>query len=122
MMRRNLTLPDRVLDKPTSKVMKTMPILCTLAVGVFLPLEAATLCKAHKGGIKIPPQKPIDHSAEELFKSLDTNHDGFLSLDEFKASPQALKSPNKAEELFKACDTSHDGKVSYIEFKAQYKK
>jgi hypothetical protein len=59
-------------------------------------------------------------TAEEIFKQLDTNGDGFLSLDEFKASRQGQKDPAKAEERYKKMDTKGDGKVTLEEFKAAH--
>ena len=38
---------------------------------------------------------------EEIFKKLDANNDGSVSLEEFKAGPRAQKEPEKAEEAFK---------------------
>ena len=64
------------------------------------------------------PDKPKHPNPEEMFKTLDTNSDGSLSLDEFKASPKAQKNPAKAEERFKKMDTNSDGSVSLEEFKA----
>jgi hypothetical protein len=55
---------------------------------------------------------------EEFFKKLDSNGDGGISLDEFKAGPRAQKDPAKAEERFKKLDTNSDGKVSLEELKA----
>ncbi len=54
---------------------------------------------------------------EEVFKKLDTNHDGSLSLEEFKAGPKAKQDPAKAEEIFKKMDKGGDGKVTLEEFK-----
>ncbi len=55
---------------------------------------------------------------EEIFKKLDTNNDGVLSLDEFKASKRAQQDPAKAEANFKAMDKNGDGVLSLEEFKS----
>ena len=57
-------------------------------------------------------------SPEEIFKKLDTNNDGVISLDEFKAGPRAQKEPDKAEAAFKKMDKDGDGKLTLEEFKA----
>jgi Ca2+-binding EF-hand superfamily protein len=54
----------------------------------------------------------------EAFKKLDTNGDGKISLDEFKAGPMGKKDPAKAEEMFKKKDTDGDGFLSLEEFSA----
>ena len=57
-------------------------------------------------------------SPEQIFKKLDTNGDGFLSLAEFKARPKAQENPARAEAVFKKIDTNGDGKISLDELKA----
>ena len=64
------------------------------------------------------PDKPKHPNPEEMFKKLDTNSDGSISLEEFKASPKAQKDPAKAEERFKKMDADSNGSVSLEEFKA----
>jgi hypothetical protein len=54
----------------------------------------------------------------EAFKKLDTNSDGNISLEEFKASPMGKKDATKAEEAYKKMDKDSDGKLTVEEFKA----
>jgi Ca2+-binding EF-hand superfamily protein len=56
---------------------------------------------------------------EAQFKKLDTNSDGTLSLDEYKAGPEGVKDLAKAEAKFKKLDTNSDGVLSLDEYKAQ---
>jgi len=51
------------------------------------------------------------------FSDLDKDHDGRLTLDEFKAGFQDLANP---EEKFKSLDTNGDGFLSISEYKAGY--
>ena len=59
---------------------------------------------------------------EEMFKKLDSNNDGSISLDEFKAGPIGKKDAAKAEEIFKKKDKDGDGKLSKEEATAEHKK
>jgi EF-hand domain pair len=58
------------------------------------------------------PRKP----PAEIFKMIDTDQDGKLSLDEVKNSPRGKKDPAKAEEMFKKKDKDGDGFLSPKEF------
>ena len=89
---------------------KLITILAALAVTVsFATAADAAKKEAKKAGGASP---------EERFKKLDTNGDGFLSLDELKASPQGQKDPSKCEAMLKAKDKDGDGKLSPEEFAA----
>lgn len=55
---------------------------------------------------------------EKVFKKLDANSDGAVSLDEFKAGPRAQKDPEKAAEIFKKIDADSNGSISLEEFKS----
>ena len=64
-----------------------------------------------------PPGK--GHPApEEIFKKLDADSSGSVSLEEFKASPRAKENPEKAEEMFKKIDKDGNGELSLEEFKS----
>jgi hypothetical protein len=79
---------------------------------------AASLCFGQEG------QPPREHgkgkrpNPEEIFKRLDANSDGAVSLDEFKAGPRAKEHPEKAEEIFKKMDKDGNGSLSLEEFKS----
>jgi Ca2+-binding EF-hand superfamily protein len=49
---------------------------------------------------------------EKAFKKLDTDGDGAISLEEFKAGPAGKKDAAKIEALFKKRDKDGDGKLS----------
>jgi hypothetical protein len=49
---------------------------------------------------------------EKAFKKLDTDGDGAISLEEFKAGPAGKKDASKIEALFKKKDKDGDGKLS----------
>ena len=52
----------------------------------------------------------------EIFKKLDTDANGKVSLAEFKAGPRAQKDPAKAEEIFKRMDKDSSGDLVLEEF------
>ena len=76
----------------------------------------------HAEGDKKPhgPGDRPHHSPEEIFKKLDTDNSGDISLDEFKKGPRAQKDPAKAEEIYKKMNTSNDGKLTLEQFKAAH--
>jgi Ca2+-binding EF-hand superfamily protein len=62
-----------------------------------------------------PPKKAPDPA--KVFAKKDTNGDGSLSLDEFKAGLKQ-KALETADKRFKRSDSNADGKLSLDEFKA----
>ena len=66
------------------------------------------------------PEKPDKPklSLEELFKKLDTNGDGVLSLEEFRGKHDA----EKAAEAFKKLDKDGNGSLTLEEFSAREEK
>lgn len=77
-------------------------------------LAIATTCSFAQDA----PKKRERPTPEAAFKKLDTNSDGSLSLEEFKASPMGKKNPEKAEAAYKKMDADSKDGVSLEEFKA----
>jgi hypothetical protein len=103
-------------------------ILAVLAIGSTLAL-ADDKPAAPAGGDGKPataaPAAPAagdaakpKHDPAEVFKKLDTNGDGKISLEEFLAGPQGKKDPAKATETFKKKDKDGDGFLTLEEFSA----
>ncbi|HSI14479.1 MAG TPA: EF-hand domain-containing protein [Chthoniobacter sp.] len=107
-------------------------VLALLAVGTTLALAddkpAAPPAGDGKPATTAPAAPAAGDAAKpkrdpaEVFKKLDTNGDGKISLDEFKAGPQGKKDPAKAEEIFKKKDKDGDGFLSLEEFSAHGEK
>lgn len=98
-------------------------ILALLAVGTTLALADDKPANPPAGDAK--PAAPAAGDAAkpkrdpaEVFKKLDTNGDGKVSLEEFKAGPAGKKDPAKAEEIFKKKDKDNDGFLTLEEFSA----
>ena len=81
-----------------------------------LLLAPAIAFAADEAKPKKPGKKPP--SPESSFKKMDTNTDGAVSLDEFKASPRGQKQPDKADKAYSKLDKDSDGKLTLEEFKA----
>ena len=95
--------------------MKIILTLSALVISASLALaaEGDKPKKPGEGGKPGEGQRP---NPEEMFKKLDTNADGSISKDEFKAAPFAQKEPDKADKMFGFKDTDKDGKLSKEEF------
>jgi len=61
-----------------------------------------------------PPKKR--QSVEDVFKKLDKNGDGKVTLDEFRAFP-GIKDKEAAAKAFKKADANKDGSLSLDEFR-----
>ena len=94
----------------------TITLLSALALATSLSFGQEQPAGPPKGpgGPGGPGKRP---NPEEIFKKLDTDNDGALSLDEFKASPIGQLDTTKAEEVFKMLDADADGGITLEEFK-----
>ncbi len=97
-------------------------ILAALALGTTLATAADEKPAAPAAGGDAKPAAGADAKPKrdpaEVFKKLDTNGDGKVSLEEFKAGPAGKKDPAKAEEIFKKKDKDGDGFLTLEEFSA----
>jgi len=83
-------------------------------------LSAFALCTAFATAADEPAKGEKKRAdPEAMFKKLDADSNGAVSLEEFKAGPRGKKDPAKAEEMFKKRDTNNDGALSLDELKAQ---
>lgn len=67
-------------------------------------------------------EKKKKRDPEAVFKRLDKNSDGKLSLEEFTSRARKEEAKARAEKRFKVLDKNSDGSVSLEEFKAGAKK
>jgi hypothetical protein len=106
----------QLLPRPTNRtitIMKTtIATLSALAIATSLSFAQDKPPGPPKGADKHP-------SPEEIFKKIDTDKNGSINLEEFKASPRGQKDAVKAEEIFKKIDADKDGNVTPEEFKAK---
>ena len=87
-----------------------------IKVFAVIILCAAVAGAAEKGKKKTTEKTTTEDPAKKDFKQCDANHDGFISLDEWKAAGKS--DSTKTETLFKAKDKNKDGKLSRDEFMA----
>lgn len=64
------------------------------------------------------PKEKKNPDPEKTFKKFDTDANGSLSLEEYKASPMGTRAGDKAAPKFKKLDTDGNGSVNLDEFKA----
>ena len=97
--------------------MKTyISTLSALALATSLSLAQDKLAGPVKGPGRLNGPKPPN--PEEIYKKLDANADGSVTLDEFKAGPRAAQDPAKADVIYKKMDANSDGSLTFEEFKA----
>lgn len=97
--------------KKISLILTTLAASATLSLAQDAASSPSPAAAEHgKGGARGTP--------EEMFKKLDTDNSGSISLDEMKASPMGKRNPDKVEEHFKKLDTDNNGSISLDEFKA----
>jgi Ca2+-binding EF-hand superfamily protein len=96
-------------------IMKTIPVSFLIA-GMLLPV----VCRAQSE--ELPKAPPADEKGEhrepprpfmEAWKLADTDHDGFITKEEFDAIPRIQNLPEeKKANIFKRLDKDGDGKLS----------
>lgn len=100
---------------------KLTSILAILAAGTIFATAAdekpAAGAKPEAAAGAKPGDKPKRDPAE-MFKKLDTNGDGKISADEWKAGPMAKKDAGKADEMFSKKDKDGDKSLTLEEFSA----
>ena len=102
--------------KPLVSILSALALSTTLAFALDEAPGAAgttsTAASESKRGRKA--QDP-----EKMFKKLDGNADGSVTLEEFKTGPRAQKAPERAEALFKRRDADGNGSLTLEELKTQ---
>jgi Ca2+-binding EF-hand superfamily protein len=84
-----------------------------MVLGLFVLIAVFGLAASPVAAQQKPP--------EEVFKKLDTNADGKLTLDEYVGKRTGEKA-DKAKERFAKLDKDSDGSLTLAEFEAGFKK
>jgi hypothetical protein len=84
---------------------KLFSLVLVLVVGCAVAVSSAQAAgrKGGEGGQKTRP------SADEIFKKLDTNNDGSISLDELKANPRLKGQGDQVEKAFQEATKDDKG-------------
>ncbi len=90
---------------------KLLVLLCMLGVLLSTPKAETTTQQDQHTATK----------SSEFFKKMDTDGDGTVSLEEFKAGLSAQKDSAAVEEYFNRLDTNGDGKLTLDEYTKQIK-
>jgi Ca2+-binding EF-hand superfamily protein len=104
-----------IKPKTNSSMKKLTTILAALALGTSFSFAADEKPAAAAG------DKP-KRNPEEMFKKLDKDSDGKVTLEEFKESPMAKRDGAKPEEMFSKRDKNGDKSLSLEEFSAPREK
>jgi len=108
------TRPPQANRKKTTTMKTCIHILGAMAIATSLTF-AQDGPKGPKGPDGPGKKRP---DPEKVFKKLDADSSGSVSLEEFKAGPRAKEDPAKAEEIFKKIDKDGNGELSLEEFKS----
>lgn len=86
-------------------------------------LKLVTLVLALCAFTSMEAQEKKKPDPEKIFKRLDANEDGVITLEEFKSAKRKNEVPDeKLEKNFKRMDADSDGKVTFEELKASREK
>ena len=91
-----------------------------LSFGILFALPCAATADGYLP-LPVPKTLPQRPTLRQVFHWLDTDRDGYLTLDEFLAAPW-IRNKQQGARFFYWMDTNKDGLVSLPEFLAAYKR
>lgn len=83
---------------------------CSLAIAFLMSLPCVAGADVYPS-VPSPRVTPQRLSPRQMFHWLDTNHDGFLTFNEFLAAPW-VANKQQAKRIFQRMDTNKDGLVN----------